>query len=266
MGTRIQTMAENTSYAEWIKTVQEDRNAKANWRCNVSDQDRPLANAPRPPPFPHVTLFKSDLVETYAAQMTSKPTKAIQGVADATLESSHFAPCMVGSLESDFLKMMTLLSKAKNVLDVGTFTGMSAVAFAEAGADVITLENDEAIAKTANEIFQKVDLQDKIKLILGSAKEEMAAMVDQKKTFDIVFIDADKESYITYYELGLKLLNKDGFILVDNALCSLLYDENDFRSQKLHEFNQHVEQDQRTDQVVLTIREGITLIRPKNQD
>ena len=71
---RIQTMAENTSYAEWIKTVQEDRNAKANWRCNVSDQDRPLANAPRPPPFPHVTLFKSDLVETYAAQMTSKPT------------------------------------------------------------------------------------------------------------------------------------------------------------------------------------------------
>lgn len=88
-------------------------------------------------------------------------------------------------------------------------------------------------------------------------------MVQNKESFDIVFIDADKESYIDYYELGLQLLSEDGFILADNALCSLLYDAEDFRSQKLHEFNQHVKADSRVDQVILTVREGISLIRKR---
>jgi len=91
----------------------------------------------------------------------------------------------------------------------------------------------------------------------------MNDMVSKGEKFDIIFIDADKENYIEYYELSLKLINKDGIILADNSLCALLYDqESDVRSTKLHEFNQHVKNDKRTEQVVLTVREGITLIRP----
>jgi len=252
-----------SSYNEWIKNVQQDRNDKANWRCNVSEEND-LAAAKNPPQFPFVTLFQNDLVEKYAVQMSSEPTGNVKIVAEATLKQGHFAPCMVGALEAEFLKMMTFGLQAKDVLDVGTFTGMSAVAFAEGGADVVTLEFDEAIASTARQVFKDCHLDDKITLIQGPAKEAMETLKTNGRKFDVIFLDADKESYIDYYELALGgLLNPNGFIMADNALCSLLYDQDDFRSQKLHEFNQHVKKDSRVDQVVLTIREGVTLIRLK---
>lgn len=76
----------------------------------------------------------------------------------------------------------------------------------------------------------------------------MNDMVAKGEKFDIVFIDADKENYISYYECGLKLLSKDGIILADNSLCALLYDQgSDMRSQKLHDFNQHVKNDKRVE-------------------
>jgi predicted O-methyltransferase YrrM len=91
----------------------------------------------------------------------------------------------------------------------------------------------------------------------------MKKMVANGDKFDLVFIDADKENYIEYYELGLQLLEKNGIILADNSLCALLYDQgSDVRSTKLHQFNQHVKNDKRVEQVVLTVREGVTLIRP----
>jgi len=91
----------------------------------------------------------------------------------------------------------------------------------------------------------------------------MKDMVKEGQKFDIIFIDADKENYIEYYELGLQLLEKDGIILADNSLCALLYDqESDMRSKRLHDFNQHVKNDKRVEQVVLTLREGVTLIKP----
>ena len=82
--------------------------------------------------------------------------------------------------------------------------------------------------------------------------------------FDIIFLDADKEGYIEYYDLSMDgLLADDGIILADNSLCALLYDKTDKRSQKLHDFNLHVKNDERVEQVMLTIREGITMIRRK---
>ena len=80
--------------------------------------------------------------------------------------------------------------------------------------------------------------------------------------FDVIFIDADKENYIQYYDLAMDgLLAPNGFILADNSMCALLYDETDERSVKLHEFNQYVKNDKRVEQVILTIREGITMIK-----
>ena len=84
-----------------------------------------------------------------------------------------------------------------------------------------------------------------------------------EEKFDVIFIDADKENYIQYYKLAMQgLLTKNGFILADNSMCALLYDFDDERSRKLHEFNQFVKNDSRVEQVILTIREGITLIKP----
>jgi len=100
-------------------------------------------------------------------------------------------------------------------------------------------------------------------LRIGKAADFMRKMVKAGDKFDLIFIDADKQSYIEYYELSLQILATGGIILADNSLCALLYDQtSDICSLKLHQFNQHVKNDSRTEQVVLTVREGITLIKP----
>ena len=143
---------------------------------------------------------------------------------------------------------------------------MSALALAEGlpqDGVVVTLENDQNIAKVAQQGFDSASFGHKIQLIVGNAIQEMEKMTAANtEKFDIIFIDADKETYIQYYELALAgLLAEDGIVLVDNSLCALLYDNTDDRTQKLHEFNQHVKNDPRVEQVVLTVREGVTLIR-----
>jgi len=198
---------------------------------------------------------------------------------------------MVGALESQFLKMIVSLTGAKKVLDVGTFTGMSALAFAEGmqqsyskerweELEVVTIEFDENVAKTAQEIFdcsseQNQALGQMIKLLVGDAKKIMKDMASKGEQFDLIFLDADKESYGQYYDLAMGPMSSDpstkallasgGVLLADNSLCSLLYDQTDERSQALHDFNRKVKQDHRTEQVVLTIREGVTMIRRKGE-
>lgn len=187
-----------------------------------------------------------------------------------------FAPCMVGTLESQFLKMQAKTLKASRILDVGTFTGMSAVAFAEGSlaagcsAEVHTLEFCEKTAEVAQKIFDSCDekVKKSIHLHQGNALAWMKQEADDPdgKVFDIIFIDADKDQYIAYYDLAMgdenrrSLLAEGGIILADNALSALLYDEGDERRVALHNFNQHVKNDPRVEQVVLTMREGITMI------
>ena len=197
---------------------------------------------------------------------TSIASENIQKASKITEDEKMFMPCMVGAMESQFLKMMCQIQKAKKCLDIGTFTGMSALAMAEGlpeDGKVVTLECYENVANVAKKVFNTSNVSNKIELIVGQAVESMNKMLDNGDKFDIIFIDADKENYIEYYEISLKLLEKDGIILADNSLCALLYDQDsDVRSTKLHEFNQHVKNDKRTEQVVMTMREGVTLIRP----
>eukprot|EP00466_Bigelowiella_natans_P004777 jgi/Bigna1/38690/e_gw1.27.40.1 len=174
---------------------------------------------------------------------------------------------MVGQLEGQFLKMAAKLFSAKNILDVGTFTGYSAMSFAEglpSDGTVVTIENDRKTAQVASELFKKSKQAKKISLLIGSATDHMQKFMDEGRQFDIIFLDADKENYVSkvYYDLAMKgLLRKGGMIMADNTLCSLVYREGDMRRQKLHEFNEYVRNDPRVEQVVLTVREGISIIR-----
>lgn len=108
----------NTSYAQWIQEVQTTRNSE--WKFNVMFEV--AADTEHPPPFNHVNLFHAG-VEDYAMSVTSVPSSDIKRVAKATTEASMFAPCMVGTLESQFLKMQVSIARAKKILDIGTFTG-----------------------------------------------------------------------------------------------------------------------------------------------
>ena len=258
-----ETSSGSSSYSEWIRTVQTERNKE--WQHNVQFEESP--DTERPPDYHQVTLFHPE-VESYAMSMTSPASPALQTVARLTTEQSMFLPCMVGSLESQFLKMICQVKAARRCLDVGTFTGMSALALAEGlpqDGKVVTLENDPDIARVTLQAFDSATFGHKIHLILGNAVQEMKNMsAANTEKFDIIFIDADKETYIEYYELSLGgLLAEDGILLVDNSLCALLYDKTDERTQKLHEFNQHVKKDPRVEQVVMTVREGVTLVRWK---
>jgi len=250
-----------TTYEEWIKAEQTRRNA--NWEKNVSFT---LAeDTPKPAKFDKFTLFEEG-AESYALSLTSVASKNIQEASNITEKEKMFMPCMVGAMESQFLKMQCQIKGAKKCLDIGTFTGMSALAMAEgipADGKVVTLECYDNVAKVAQKVFDASDVSNKIELIVGQAAEAMKKMVANGDKFDLIFIDADKENYVEYYELSMQLLETNGIILADNSLCALLYDQgSDVRSTKLHEFNQHVKNDKRTEQVVLTVREGVTLIRP----
>ena len=137
---------------------------------------------------------------------TTTASKNIQNASIITEKQELFMPCMVGSMESQFLKMQAKTSRAKRCLDIGTFTGMSAIALAEGipqDGKVVTLEFYPDIAKDAQQIFDESDVGSKIELKVGSANDAMKKMVQDGEKFDLIFIDADKENYIEYYELGL---------------------------------------------------------------
>jgi len=249
------------SYAEWIKNVQTQRNSE--WEMNVTFESAP--DTENPPNFDKFKLFH-DGVEKYAMAQTTIASKDMQYIAGLTENNKMFSPCMVGTLESQFLKMQCQIKGAKSCLDVGTFTGMSALAFAEGLPDdgkVVTLECYEDIAKVAQTAFDASTVGRKIDLRLGKAIDSMKKLSKDGQKFDIIFLDADKENYKAYYDIAMDegLLADDGIIMADNVLCALLYDKSDSRSQKLHEFNQHVKNDKRVEQVQLTIREGISIIR-----
>jgi len=250
-----------TTYEDWIKAEQVKRNST--WEKNVLNQVVPDTDVPTK--FDKFCLFEEG-VEAYAMAHTTLSSNNVQYASTLTEDENLFMPCMVGAMESQFLKMQCQIKGAKRCLDIGTFTGMSAIAMAEGipeDGKVVTLECYENIAKVAQKIFDKSTVKNKIELVVGKAADEMTNMVEKGDKFDLIFIDADKENYIEYYEIGLKLLAKGGIMLADNSLCALLYDqEGDMRSTRLHLFNQHVKNDPRTEQVVLTMREGITLIKP----
>ncbi len=172
-----------------------------------------------------------------------------------------------GHLQGRLLKMLVQMIRPKNILEVGTFSGYSALCMAEGleeGGKVYTFEiNDEQEDFTRPWIEQS-PVADKIEFIIGDAISEAPKL---GVTFDMAFVDGDKRTYVETYEMVLKLLNPGGFILADNTLwdghvTDPAYDR-DHQTQGIRRFNDHIAQDARVEQVILPLRDGLTLIRKK---
>ena len=172
-----------------------------------------------------------------------------------------------GHLQGRLLKMLVQMIKPKNILEVGTFSGYSALCMAEgleAGGKVYTFEiNDEQEDFTRPWIEQS-PVADKIAFIIGDAITEAPKL---GITFDMAFVDGDKRTYVETYEMVLQLLNPGGFILADNTLwdghvTDPAYDR-DHQTQGIRRFNDYIAQDTRVEQVILPLRDGLTLIRKK---
>ena len=173
-----------------------------------------------------------------------------------------------GHIQGQLLKMICRMTNPVNILEIGTFTGYSAISMAEGlshpDAHIDTIEINDELRSTIEKFFAKAGFEDKITLHTGSALDIIPAL---NKKFDLVFIDADKREYPKYYKLIFPMLNKGGYILADNILWNGKVieplDENDDYTKGILEFNDMVKNDKRVEKVILPFRDGIFLIRKK---
>ena len=171
----------------------------------------------------------------------------------------------VATSQCHFLHLIIKTSNIKNVLEIGTFTGLSALSIALALPDdgkLIALDKDKETNKIAVNFFKKANLNNKIQTIVKPALDSLDELKNSK--FDMVFIDADKMNYKEYYERSLKLLDKGGLIIVDNVLWhGEVTDEDnlDRYTINIRDFNTYVVNDKRVEQIIVPLGDGMTVCR-----
>ena len=173
-----------------------------------------------------------------------------------------------GHLQGRLLKMLVSMIRPKNILEVGTFSGYSAICMAEGldeGGKVWTFEINDEMEDFTRPWIENSPVADKIDFRIGDANVEAPKL---GVTFDLAFVDGDKRTYVETYEMVLRLLRPGGYIIADNTLwdghvTDPAYDH-DHQTQGIRQFNDHVAADNRVEQVIVPLRDGLTLIRKKD--
>ena len=206
-------------------------------------------------------------VEEYAVALSSPHPldDLFERLAAETRQKTTAPQMMVGPLEGRFLELLVRLTRARRVLELGTFTGWSSIAMGSAldvDGIVFTCDVDPEAQEIARRYAEEAGVADRIDYRLGPGLETMQTL---EGPFDLVFIDADKEGYVDYYEAALPMLADGGLIVADNVLWSgrVAEDDPDERTRTIMAFNDHVRNDERVVAVMLTVRDGMTLIRKR---
>jgi len=204
-----------------------------------------------------------DEIERYAEQHTTGPTQLLEELYEETYATEEWAQMMAGPLQGRLLELLVFGLGARRVLEIGTFTGYGALSMAAGlGPDgrVDTCELNEERAAFARRYIERSEFADRITVHVGPALETIAKLEGE---FDFVFIDADKGGYIDYYEAVLPRLSERGLIAADNTLSGgrVLEDDPKETSAAIKVFNERVRADDRVVSVLLTVRDGVTLIR-----
>ena len=203
-------------------------------------------------------------IERYAEEHTAPPTELLAALAQETRATLRSPQMLTGTIEGRLLELLVFATGARAVLEIGTYSGYSALSMAAglpAGGRIDTCEIDERHAEVARRYIAQSPYADRIAVHVGPALETIERLADP---FDLVFIDADKVNYRNYYEAVLPRLGERGLIVVDNTLWSgRVLDEREDSpdTRALREFNDHVHRDARVTAVMLTVRDGVTLIR-----
>jgi len=207
-------------------------------------------------------------IERYAEEHTSPPEPLLVELAQETRETLESPQMLTGTVEGRFLELLVYASGARRVLELGTYSGYSSLSMAAGlapGGRIDTCELDENRAAVARRYIERSPYADLIEIHLGPALETIGRLDGD---FDFIFIDADKPNYVNYYEAVLPRLSERGFIAADNTLWSgrVLDDRDDEEGTgAIRAFNEHVKSDSRVTSVMLTVRDGVTLIRPKKE-
>lgn len=205
-----------------------------------------------------------ELLNQFASQYSSSENLLLKEVNEFTYKN-HAEPHMLsGHLQGQLLKMISYMINPQRILEIGTFTGYSALCLAEGLQEngiLHTIELREQTAAIANNFFQKSKYKNKIKLHIGSAADIIPQL---NETWDLVFIDADKTGYSNYFELVLPLVRKNGFILADNIFFhgeALKENATGKNAKAIKQFNDLIKNNTDIDKVLITVRDGLYLIR-----
>ena len=169
--------------------------------------------------------------------------------------------------QCQFLELIIKVSNSKKILEIGTFTGLSALSMSLAlpeDGQIIALDKNTETNKTALEFFKKAKQENKIKTIIKPALESLSDLKKENKFFDLVFIDADKDNYKNYYDYAINLTNKESLIIIDNVLWhgEVADEKNDDKfTNIIRDFNKYVKDDKQTEQIIIPLGDGLTVCR-----
>jgi predicted O-methyltransferase YrrM len=212
--------------------------------------------------------FISEDILHYAEEHTQQESDVLKKLNRFTY-ANILAPRMLsGHLQGRLLAMFSKMIQPKTILEIGTFTGYSAICLAEGlqpNGILHTIEVNEEMEDVINKFIIEANLSDKIKLHIGNASNIIKGMNEK---FDLVFIDADKENYSNYFDLVIDKVNAGGFIIADNVLWSgkVLQptDDKDIETKAIVEFNKKIQSDNRVENVLIPVRDGLMVVRKKS--
>ncbi len=204
-------------------------------------------------------------IERYAEKLTFDESEILSAVSKATHEELEYDQMLSGKLEGRFLRLLVQLTGARRILEIGMFTGYSALSMAEVlpeGGEIITCDTNERYSGIARRFFEKTPAGRKITIKIGKALQTLKNI---SGPFDLVFLDADKKNYPEYYNVLHPLLRVGGLLVVDNAFWDGKVidpiDRQDDKTMAIDQLNNIIHDDPTVENVLLTIRDGINLVR-----
>tara|TARA_B100001093_G_scaffold309810_1_gene295586 strand:+ start:1723 stop:2379 length:657 start_codon:yes stop_codon:yes gene_type:complete len=186
-----------------------------------------------------------------------------------TLSLGSVAQMQIAKEQGQFLEIITKISRSTNCLEIGRFTGLSTLFIARGlppKGKITTVDNSEEFLGLAEKYWVLDNVNSKIESIIGEGVDVMQSMIDRQKIYDLIFIDADKNNYPNYYELGLKLIPSNGIIIIDNMLWHgdvANNNKNDSQTETIRNLNSKIQNDQRVEFSLLPLSDGLSLIRKK---
>lgn len=211
--------------------------------------------------------FIPEDIQKYVEEHSGQESELLAQLNRETHQKVLMPRMLSGHLQGRVLSMISHMMKPNRILEIGTYTGYSAICLAEGlteGGQLVTLDKNEEIEEMVRDYFEKAGLTDKIDYRLGNA---MDIIPDLEGPFDLVFIDADKKNYLNYFNLVLEKVRIGGFIIADNVLWSGKVVQTDKKidtdTQAILDFNRSMEDDDRVENVLLPIRDGLMVVRRK---
>ena len=203
-------------------------------------------------------------IEHYSSSFCFDESEILKAIRLATDSELNYADMLSGKMVAGLLRLLIQTGGYENILEIGMFTGYATLAMAEVlpeNGKITTLEMNKRYYDIAMRHFNQFDNKNKIKVIFGNARE---SCLELDETYDLIFLDADKQFYPEYFNILKPKLNKGGILFADNVFWSgKVLDQSDRKSKAIHQFNEMVKADAEMEPLMLTIRDGVLIARKR---